>query len=410
MLFSIRELEKRRLRNTCNRILERASAITKSIHGVGYLIPFKNKKPPLTHRSQAINTEARSEGRILTQKWEELVALGHAIQVKDYNLGFYNHSFVIPKKQRGEWRLINDLRNLNTFVKKFNSKLPGLQTAIDSLSHNDWMTTIDVKNGYYNCPIHPDHHKYFRFKVEGKVYQMTGLPMGFVISATAFRAYMQPFILTLKEHFPTTNFFAYVDDILINFPHMRQSKAKRNLEAIQFALQVLGLPLKTVKSTFLASKEVEYQGFILSSAKMSITIPKKKLKSVRKQVLRTLRLHSNGTLKLKHLGTTIGQLIALLPEIKEARLHTGFLYAAQKATIQARGTWKASQPAILNLEARAELQWWATFLQTQRFRKMSIAWRGEEITVTATDPSQHTIAGVFLKYDLPYFSHYLSRK
>ena len=156
---------------------------------------------------------------------------------------------------------------------------------------------------------------------------------------------MQPFILALKEHFPTTNFFAYVYDILINFPHMRQSKAKGHLESIQFALQVLGLPLKTVKSTFLASKEVEYLGFILSSAKMSITIPKKKLKSVRKQVLRTLRLHSNGTLKLKHLGTTIGQLIALLPAIKEARLHTGFLYAAQKATIQARGTWKASQPS-----------------------------------------------------------------
>ena len=402
----------KQVKRTFNTVLQHASALSKATHTTGFRIPFA-KRPPLTRRLASLSKFGGAvEDKLLEEKWQELVQLGHATQLKeeDDSPGFYCRSFTIAKKAKKERRLINDTRPLNKYVKHFPVKIPGLQKAINSVRKNDYMAVFDVKNGYYNVPIDKDHQKYFRFNCNGKTFQMRSLPMGFVSSMEAFRSYMAPFINTLKILFPSTQIFAYVDDVLLCCQGMTKKAARMELQKIHLAIRTMGLPLKAAKSHWEPTRKVGFLGFELNSKDLTITVPIKKLKAVKKQVSQTLRRGRTGKLRLRHLATTIGQVMALLPACPEGRLHSRNLYMLQTKTVKKMG-WQGDTIVHLTTATKAELSWWETFLNAQRFRPLDVSFRCAELAITATDASDHSIGGVLLSHHkLPHFSVRLSRK
>ena len=75
---------------------------------------------------------------------------------------------VAPKKPdpvTGEerFRLILDARYLNEYVQRFVFEMETLGSRRHKLRPGDWMTSIDLKSGYWHLGIHPEHHKYFGF-------------------------------------------------------------------------------------------------------------------------------------------------------------------------------------------------------------------------------------------------------
>jgi hypothetical protein len=151
-------------------------------------------------------------------------------------------------------------------------------------------------------------------------------------------------------------------------------------------------------------------GFVIDALRLTIHIPLKKPKTVRNQVRQTLRHNTQQRLKLGHLATTVGQAIALLPACQEGLLHSSELHRLQSLAASATG-WRRSTPVTLSTAAKAELKWWETFLERQRKRPTQALAQSLELAITASDASDHTIAGVVLsKKDLPYFLRRLSRK
>ncbi len=236
------------------------------------------------------------------------------------------------------------------------------------------------------------------------------LRMGFRNSATAFKAYLRPYLETLKVRYPGITFFSYVDDILMRCQRMKKQEAAQLFKDVKETLKILKLPVKKEKSDFLPHRKLQYLGFVINSRDLTIAISKKKLKGVERQVRRALRQNEMKILKLKHLSTTIGQLLALLPAVPEARLHSRFLYKTQTELVNRKG-WALEAIVHLDTEARAELNWWSQNLRTMRLTKLDAHWKTTEISVVATDASQHTIAGVLLTdKSLPMFTCRLSRK
>lgn len=395
--------------------IAQGSALTREVHQVGYRIPWASHKRPKLTSPQAGSFQGRQAGRtnpILSQKWQELVAKGHARVVSDSSKGLYSPSFVIPKKGKNEFRLINDLRHLNTFVLPTASKMPGIRQALAGLHRGDWLASFDVENGYYNVNIHPADQKYFRFRIGDVTFELLKLPMGFRNSNTAFRAFLQPYLETLRYLFPNATFFAYVDDVLISMNRRRTPKAMAEalLQRIQAAIQFMKLPLKATKSCFTPKRHAIFLGFKVSSHTLTITIPAEKLKSVRRQVIRTMRQNERHQLQLRHLSSTIGQLMALLPAVPEARLHSGYLHRTQATIVSITG-WIPHTAIHLDTEAKAELNWWILFLKCQRPRPLQAKWKYHELSVVATDASQHTLGGVLLSDPrLPTFQTPLSRR
>lgn len=404
----MRSLTRAQVQATFQATLLRSSSLTRQCHKLGYKMRFF-RQPKLT-RPSCQPSGAVGDEKLLHEKFQDLVRRGIARIVRDNSPGYYSKSFLIPKKRRGEWRLISDLRNLNTHVIHQKTKLRSLSSALQSVHHKTFMTSADVEDGYFNVRVHPSHTKYLRFKIGATTYELLRLPMGFVESSVAFSAWLLPYVTTIQQLFPSVSVFAYSDDMLFVLPRSTRTRALHLAHQLQAALMALKLPLKAEKSSWVPTRKLEYLGFIIDSRAMSICVPTKKSKMISKQIRKCLRKAEAQRLRLSVLSSTIGQLIALLPAVPEGRLHAAELYRTQNEIVQIHG-WQSHKTVQLTFATRSELHWWLQYLSIRRFRKISNAFTHHELTIMATDASDHTIAGTLISDDnMPYWYRSLSRK
>lgn len=80
-------------------------------------------------------------------------------------------------------------------------------------------------------------------------------------------------------------------------------------------------------------------GFTIDSRRLAISVPNKKAKAVRHRIKKIIRQANSNKLAIRHLASTIGQIIALmLPAIPYARLHARHLYNLQTDVRAGKGT------------------------------------------------------------------------
>ena len=70
--------------------------------------------------------------------------------------------FLRPKKD-GRFRMILNLRNLNSHVEYNKFKMDILQSILKLVTHSSYMATIDLKDAYYSVPVAQEHRQYLRF-------------------------------------------------------------------------------------------------------------------------------------------------------------------------------------------------------------------------------------------------------
>jgi hypothetical protein len=162
----------------------------------------------------------------LQAKWNQLVTEGHARIIHDNSKGFYSPSFTIPKKQKGEHRLINDMRMLNSYISQPRIRMRGLPLVLRNLVRHSWLIGLDIENGYYNVRVHADDCKFLRYIVGGVVYELQALPMGLVCSMDAFRQWLRPVLNTIRTLLPQVTTYAWVDDLLFILPRSRARVAR----------------------------------------------------------------------------------------------------------------------------------------------------------------------------------------
>lgn len=402
MSFPFRE----RVLRTFKECLSSASAMSKAVHNEGYRVRFVTK-PTLSRPSdhpQGIQDE------VLDGKWQDLVHKGIARIITDNSLGYYSHSFVIPKKNKKELRLISDLRTLNSHILHKHFKMNSLSSALSNIQKLVWFISFDIEDGYFNVPIRRNDTKYFRFRVGTTTYELLKLPMGFVGSAAAFSSWLRPFLDTLRTLFPSIYFHNYSDDCLGILPRMSPMRARDMGRRVLQTIEILQLPIKVAKSTFKPSRTTVFLGFSIDSRSQSISVPSSKSKTVCKQIRKCIRLADRQRLRLNVLASTIGQVIALLPAVAEGRLHVSYLYSLQTDLVNQFG-WNHYATISLSLQARTELHWWESFLSRLRHRPIYSRFSSHELRVVATDASDFAIAGTLISDpSLPYWYRYLSRR
>ena len=65
-------------------------------------------------------------------------------------------AFIVPKKEKGEWRLVVDYRGLNEQTKHDSYSLPLIDTILRKQQKKRIFTVFDLKHGYHQMPLHPD--------------------------------------------------------------------------------------------------------------------------------------------------------------------------------------------------------------------------------------------------------------
>ena len=65
-------------------------------------------------------------------------------------------AFIVPKKEKGEWRLVVDYRGLNGQTEHNSYSLPLIDTILQKQQKKRIFTVLDLKHGYHQMPLHPD--------------------------------------------------------------------------------------------------------------------------------------------------------------------------------------------------------------------------------------------------------------
>ena len=153
---------------------------------------------------------------------------------------------MIPKKD-GSSRMCIDYRELNKVTEPENLPLPNIRDIFDRLSGKNWMSTLDLKAGYWQCVLDRRSRDLTAFSTNRNRYCFNVVPFGAVNAPGHF----QNLMLLVLGHLPFVEI--YLDDICIAsedfdthcqhvltvFKALRQANLKVNAEkCVWFANEV----------------------------------------------------------------------------------------------------------------------------------------------------------------------------
>ena len=65
-------------------------------------------------------------------------------------------AFIVPKKEKGKWRLVVEYRGWNEQTEHDSYSLPLIDTILQKQQKKRIFTVLDLKHGYHQMPLHPD--------------------------------------------------------------------------------------------------------------------------------------------------------------------------------------------------------------------------------------------------------------
>ncbi|XP_077411131.1 uncharacterized protein LOC144040639 [Vanacampus margaritifer] len=167
----------------------------------------------------------------------------------------------VEKKNTGKFRMVHDLRAINSKVLIPALPVPNPHSALSQISPlHTHFTCIDLANAFFCIPLDASMQKYFAFTWNNECYSYTRLPQGFVLSPGVFNASLKQLLSPLQ--LPNDVLLVqYVDDLLLAAP-----SEKSCLQATQLLLSHLAkVGLKCTKDKLqIARPQVAFLGRLIS--------------------------------------------------------------------------------------------------------------------------------------------------
>lgn len=159
------------------------------------------------------------------------------------------------RKPDDSWRLCIDYRELNKCTQTCATVVASTPDVLASLlPEASYYSALDVSNGFWSIPLHPECRYKFAFKFINTQYTWNVLPQGFVNSPTLFH---QCLAKILERFSKPECLIQYVDDLLL-----QTATREEHLTLLAELLQLLkeaGLKLNPKKAQ-LRKSEVTYLG------------------------------------------------------------------------------------------------------------------------------------------------------
>ncbi len=169
---------------------------------------------------------------------------------------------VLVRKKSGELRFCIDYRKLNHITRNDAHPLPRVDDLLDSVGHAKYFTTLDLKSGYHQIPVHPADREKTAFVTHGGLYEFNRMPFGLATAPATFQRAMELVLAGLTYSIC----LCYLDDIII-FSSSIAEHCNR-LRAVLTRFQEHNLHLNLSKCTF-AARRVDYLGHVISEEGVS---------------------------------------------------------------------------------------------------------------------------------------------
>ena len=143
-----------------------------------------------------------------------MLAKGALEIARDPGPSFYSCLFLVEKASGG-WRPVIDLSHLNEFVQLTRFKMKTVASVLLSVREGDFLASLDLKDAYFQIPIHPSSRKLLRFTSEGTVYRFRALCFGL---STAPQVFTRVFTaVSAWAHSHGIRLLRYLDDWFDSF-------------------------------------------------------------------------------------------------------------------------------------------------------------------------------------------------
>ena len=235
------------------------------------ITPFKSRAYPLTER----------KGKMMKDILDAQLRKGMIIPSQSE---FTSPAFLVPKPG-GKARLVVDYRVLNNAIEKSSWPIPRMNEILEKLAGSTYLSSLDLVDGFHQCPLHEDSRKYTAFITAAGCYEYTTSPMGLATSPNHYQFVMETVLTgkageverraekkgeigeeSMSQNDDSENLlgkisYIYIDDILIvNKGGIRDHL--KNVGKVIDRLSQFGLKAKATKAV-LAMTELKFLGFMV---------------------------------------------------------------------------------------------------------------------------------------------------
>lgn len=309
------------------------------------MIPFQNACPkPIrfnqTEESQISEELHRFETLGIIEKVDNIVEEGE----------FISNIFFRPKKEQ-KIRVILNLNKFNDFVQYHHFKMETINNALNAMSKNCWMGSVDLSEAYYSIPLCKQDWKWFRFWFKGQKYQFKVLVMGLASAPRVWTKIMKPVFAFLRKQGYIS--VSYIDDSYLQGTTFKE--CQENISKTVKLMDDLGLTVNTKKSVLIPTQKLKFVGFILCSVSMTVRLTQEKITNIKTLCFEILK---KKFITIRTLAKLIGMLVASEPGV----LYAQFYYKPLEKIKEKNLNWKKGRyDAFMKVTdtLRNSLSWWA---------------------------------------------------
>ena len=174
-----------------------------------------------------------------------------------------SRAFIVPEKEKGDWRLVVDYRGLNERTEHDLYSLPLINTILQKQQKKRIFTVLDLKHDYHQMPLHPDSRPCTAMSTLLGPMQWKVVPMGARNGNAAFQRMMEDLLGTVRDCVDP-----FVDDIIIgsgteDMTEDELIKAhEKDLRRVLGELDKHNMVCKPTKASLFV-KEVEFAGQVV---------------------------------------------------------------------------------------------------------------------------------------------------
>jgi hypothetical protein len=292
-------------------------------------------------------------------------------------------------------RLVLNGMYINSFMKDLPFRYERLRDILTQ--KGGFVSSWDLKSGYFHMTIHPKYRTYFGFKIGSAYLHFNGICFGWSQACYIFTVVMQEIFIEVRaQGIPVSS---YIDDGITADPCYKRClwAVVRIVKLLDLLGAYFGLP----KCRFIPSQEGEWLGFEVVTQEEEFRVSSKKMQ----KVLAALSLLIKATsVSPRQLAAVASKLISLSPAVLPASLYSREFFQA----IQGKINWDEifATPEAVRKEAKE----WAENLPNWNGRK----WHAQPISAhVSSDASDFGYGGQILLPDgqsIPVSGNLLSKK
>jgi hypothetical protein len=314
---------------------------------------------PIQHSKPSPYKFSQTKSRQITQEVEVMLRKQVIEIVKKSDVAFVSNIFTRVKAD-GSLRVILDLTLLNESVTYRHFKMDSLLTAINLMSQDCYMASIDLKDAYYSVPVSMAMRKYLAFQWEGTTYRYTCLPNGLACAPRYFTKITKVLFAQLREkgHMSTS----YIDDCLL-VAKSPSSCAQNVLDTAQLSVKA-GFVVHPIKSVLQPTQGITYLGFWLNSVSMTVKLTDVKALKLKSDCQNLL---TKKNITIRDLSRVTGSMVASFPGVQYAQL---FYRSSDNLKNEKMKSSYGNLDATITLSqtVKQDLKWWIGHIETAEKR------------------------------------------